>query len=100
MPARSFTDYPGHFIDVMPTLAEVGGAQYPSKFNEQPIHPVAGESLMPVLRGEKTKRSKPLYFQWGPRAGGAADDWKIVSGAESGRRRGAVGTVQPCRGQD
>ncbi|MCY4597434.1 MAG: arylsulfatase [Bryobacterales bacterium] len=77
-------NYPGHFIDVMPTLAEVSGAPYPSKFNGQPIHPVAGESLMPVLRGELTERSKPLYFQWARGRAVRRDNWKIVSSQNRG----------------
>ena len=72
-------NYPGHFIDVMPTLAEVSGARYPSEFNGQQIQPVAGESLMPVLRGEQTERSKPLYFQWKRGRAVRRDNWKIVS---------------------
>ncbi len=85
-PGDMIHDYPGHLIDVMPTLAEVGGAPYPSEFNGQTIHPVAGESLMPVLRGQKTKRSKPLYFQWARGRALRRDNWKIVSWQD---RRGA-----------
>ena len=34
---------------------------------------------MPVLRGKKTERSKPLYFQWKRGRAVRRDNWKIVS---------------------
>jgi arylsulfatase A-like enzyme len=74
-------DYPAHFIDVMPTLMEIAGAQYPEERNGETVHPVAGESLLPVLEESSTARERPLFFQW---SGGRAvidGQWKLVSWA-------------------
>jgi arylsulfatase len=42
----------GHFIDFMPTFAEIAGAEYPSQFRGERIHPMAGQSLLPILQGK------------------------------------------------
>ncbi len=73
------SEYPGHFIDIMPTLVEISGAKYPAELHGQKIHPVAGESLMAVLKGEKKQRDKPLFFQWNRGRAVRKGKWKLVS---------------------
>lgn len=71
---------PLHFIDVMPTLAELAGATYPSEFRDQKITPMQGESFLPALLGaEATDRVKPIFWQW--KAGKAVrrGKWKAVA---------------------
>ena len=48
----------------MPTLAEVAGAEYPSEFSGERIHPMAGQSLLPILQGRPYERRDPIYWQW------------------------------------
>lgn len=43
-----------HVTDIMPTLLELTGTSYPSEFNRNKIHPMIGQSITPVLRGEDT----------------------------------------------
>jgi len=71
--------FPGHFIDIMPTLVEISGADYPSHFNDQEIVPAQGVSLWPVLQGEALERQKPLFWEW--RHGKAVREggWKLVA---------------------
>lgn len=79
IPANSFTNYEGHFIDILPTLLDVSGASYPSTHNGHSVGPVSGKSLVPVLTDNGPgQREGPLYFQW--KKGGAViqDGWKIV----------------------
>ncbi len=78
------SDFCGHFIDIMPTLAEIAGAEYPGIFKGDSITPVQGISLLPVLKGEDLQRNTPLYWEW--RRGKAIREgkWKLVSfGLES-----------------
>ncbi len=42
---------PGHVMDVMPTLIEATGANYPQVLNGNKIIPVEGVSLLPAMRG-------------------------------------------------
>ncbi len=53
---------PVHLIDLMPTLVEVSGAEYPERLGSRLIPPMAGTSLMPALRGEKLPE-RTLYFE-------------------------------------
>ncbi len=62
--AGTFSEFPGHFIDIMATLADISGAEYPGEFNGQKITPMQGVSLIPVLNGEKTARKKPIFWEW------------------------------------
>jgi len=72
------SDFTGHFIDIMPTLVELSGATYPAVNKGKPVFPCEGVSLMPIVRDEQLKRSKPLYWAFGN--GEAMNDgkWKIV----------------------
>jgi arylsulfatase len=52
----------------MPTIVEASGSRYPRRLNTREILPMAGASLMPVLRGQKMS-ARTLYFEHeGPRA--------------------------------
>ncbi len=78
---RIIHDYPAHFIDIMPTLIEVTGASYPTERNGEPVYPVAGESLIPVINGSKPSRERPLFFQWSRGRAVIDGQWKLVSWA-------------------
>jgi arylsulfatase len=79
---RIIHDYPAHFIDVMPTLIEVAGAEYPAEHNGEMVHPIAGESLLPALDGSKEARDRPLFFQWSRGRAIIDGQWKLVSWAK------------------
>jgi arylsulfatase A-like enzyme len=53
---------PAHLIDLMPTIVEVSGSPYPRRLGSREILPMAGASLMPTLRGQKTP-ARTLYFE-------------------------------------
>ncbi len=75
-------DHPSHLIDIMPTILEVAGANYPTTFNDQAILPYDGESLLPTLleeRIDKRERAKPLYFKWAEGKAIRKEQWKLVS---------------------
>jgi len=74
----SFSEFPGHFIDVMATLVAITGAEYPKAFNNQQIIPMQGESLLPVFRGKKISRQTPLFWEWSDGKAVYGDSWKIV----------------------
>lgn len=65
-PARynpQINQYPAHLIDVMPTLLNWTGADYPERFGDEDIPTLPGESFADVLTGEKDKRNTPLFWQ-------------------------------------
>jgi arylsulfatase A-like enzyme len=53
---------PAHLIDLMPTMVQASGAQYPQRINTRETLPMAGISLMPALRGELLPE-RTLYFE-------------------------------------
>ena len=81
----STTHQVGHIIDFMPTLLELAESKYPTEFNGNDILPVEGQSLLPILRGQKRDGHKSLSWElYGNRAI-RQDDWKLVWGASEKR---------------
>ena len=74
----STTNYVGKFIDVMPTLVDITGAEYPEVYKGDSVVAMQGRSLLPVLKGEQVRREGPIFNAW---AGGKSvyhDGWKLV----------------------
>lgn len=69
----------GHVIDIMPTLAEIAGARYPTEFNGIKIQPMDGISLVPSFNNEPLKRSSPLFFEHEGSRAIIEGNWKLVS---------------------
>jgi len=80
---NQFTEYTGHLIDFMPTLVELAEAEYPTEFNGNSVPPMEGESLVPVIKGEKDSRQKPIYWEWGRGKGVWNEGYKLVSDENS-----------------
>ena len=70
--------YPGHFIDIMPTLVELAGAAYPEHYGGMEITPMQGESFLPALLGNKEARVKPLFWEWQDGQAVREGVWKLV----------------------
>ncbi len=69
---------PGHIIDVLPTLAELAGADYPEEFDGHDITPAEGLSLVPVFEGGELPERDLFFEHQGDRAV-IRGDWKLVS---------------------
>ena len=70
---------PGHLIDIMPTLVDVAGAEYPIG---RGILPMEGISLVPVLQGRPSGRTGPLFFEHERSRAVREGKWKLVSAAD------------------
>ena len=69
---------PLHFVDVLPTMMELGRATQGRAPAGPGLAPLSGCSFAPLLRGEALERKQPLFWKW---AGGSAirvGDWKLV----------------------
>lgn len=71
--------FPAHLIDILPTLAELAGAKYPSEFKGNSILPAEGQSLLPAIRGEKSQREETIFWEWSVGKAVRKGDWKLVS---------------------
>lgn len=69
---------PGHVIDVLATLVDIAGIEYPRRFSDQDILPLEGVSLAPAFQGASIDREDALYFEH--HLNGAVRDgkWKLV----------------------
>lgn len=72
-------DFPSHLIDIMPTILEASGAEYPEKYNNEKINPVNGVSLLSAIKGEIPQRADPLFWQWQNGKAVRQGKWKLVS---------------------
>ena len=70
---------PAHLIDVMPTVVDLAGARYPTEFRGNPIQPMEGVSLRPVLTGQPITRTQPLFWEHEGNRAVRSGNWKIVS---------------------
>ena len=75
----SLVRQPSHLIDIMATLADIGGANYPVTWQGKPITPLQGVSLRPLLEGQPFTRSEPIYWQWRKGRAIRKNQWKLVS---------------------
>jgi len=75
----SFFRQPAHISDVMPTVLELAGAQYPKNYRSNDVHPLAGESLVPVLRNKPWKGHGTMYWEHEGNRAVRNGRWKLVS---------------------
>ena len=73
------SDYPSHLIDIMPTLLEITGSEYPAMFENEKINPMDGISLLQILYDRFPERIEPIFWQWQDGKAIRKDNWKLVS---------------------
>ena len=83
-PPGHISHQPAHLIDILPTVADVAGASYPTSYESRTVTPVQGTSLMPIFRGKQRAPAEWLYFLFHDNRAIRQGDWKLVS-AEWGR---------------
>ena len=54
---------PTHVVDLMATCVDLAQATYPATRGAQPITPLSGQSLKPLLLGEAGFAERPLYWE-------------------------------------
>lgn len=68
---------PIHLIDIMPTLCDIAGAEYPANRDGKPITPAEGLSLVPVFQGQ-TLPQRPLFSEHQGARSVRLGRWKAV----------------------
>ena len=72
-------DTPAHLVDVLPTFAELAGAQPQTTYPGREPTPLAGTSLVPIITGGKLKERPPIHLLFASDRGLRDGDWKLVS---------------------
>jgi arylsulfatase len=68
---------PGQLPDIMATVLEVTGAEYPNEYNGHAIDPYEGASLVPIFTSDG-EREKPLYWEHEGNCAIRVGKWKLV----------------------
>lgn len=68
---------PLHIVDLAKTILEVGKGQYPKTWEGHKILPLAGTSMLPVLKGEKLPE-RPLFFEHEGNRAVRLGKWKLA----------------------
>lgn len=69
-----------HFVDIMPTLLDAAGADYPDNYGGKPRLPLEGVSILPYLRQKDLKMGdRPLFWQHETHAAIRSGKWKLVT---------------------
>jgi len=70
----------GQLPDIMATIVDAAGADYPEMFNNNEIHPMEGVSLIPAFDGEEFEHP-PLFWEHIGKQGVRVGNWKLVAAA-------------------
>ena len=100
VPGGELRRQPAQLTDIMATLVETSGAEYPATFNGQEIPPCEGVSLGPVFRDASYVHKRRLFFEHEGNAAVRDGRWKLVRNF-SGRgsaRPGFDPPDTPCGG--
>jgi arylsulfatase len=83
-PPGGLTHAPGYLTDIMPTVLEVTGSEYPQSRHGVSLTPLVGRSLAPVFA--TGTRTPPAFFFWEQYNNKAVrrGDWKDVQPSEAG----------------
>ena len=77
--AGRITHSPAHVVDLMPTLVELSGGEYPGSIRGQAVPPMEGQSLVPLLRGGAVApRELPLGWELFGNRAIRDGQWKLV----------------------
>lgn len=67
------TNFPMLTSDYLPTILDIIGTKYPS------VRPIDGESVLPVLKGITSQRSKPIGFICKPHISWVNNQYKLIT---------------------
>ena len=84
VPAGSVTDAPGHVIDLMATVVDLAGADYPRSRDGVAITPLEGRSLRPVLETGSREGHEAICWEHQGNRAVRMGRWKLVSKRQRG----------------
>jgi arylsulfatase len=70
---------PGHINDVMTTICDITGAEYPETYNGNSITPMPGKSFAPILRGIDQEYNDTIFWEHNGNRAVRQGDLKLVS---------------------
>jgi len=75
----SFVENFGYLLDFMPTCLELAEGKYPADWNGQPVHPMVGKSLVPLIMTEDAPiHTEPVFWEHEGNRAMREGPWKLV----------------------
>ncbi|WP_437921410.1 arylsulfatase [Sphingobacterium sp. LRF_L2] len=74
-----FERQPAHITDILATVVDLGGGQYPTNFAGNEIKPTEGVSLTPLIQGKHLERKQPIFWEHEGNRGVLDGKWKLVA---------------------
>ena len=75
----SFVQPFGYLPDFMPTCLELAGAEYPTQWRGRSVHPMAGKSLVPLIKGgNRPVHTEPVFWEHEGNRAMRDGKWKLV----------------------
>lgn len=88
----TWTDQPGHLIDIMATCLDVASVEYPRTYQGHSITPLEGESLRPIFSGQdRNGHSDGIFWEHEGNRAVRLGKWKLVSRWSRPKRAGEWG---------
>ncbi|WP_346859212.1 arylsulfatase [uncultured Draconibacterium sp.] len=75
----SITHSVGHINDVMATICDITGVEYPETYKNNTIIPMQGKSFAPLLLGEETANKREIFWEHNGNRAARKGDWKLVA---------------------
>jgi arylsulfatase A-like enzyme len=72
------THQTSHVIDLLPTVLDAAGVEYPEAYKGKPVDATDGKSFIPLLNGEKQINHDILFWQHSQGAAVLQNKWKLV----------------------
>jgi arylsulfatase len=76
--ARRTISEPCHFVDIMASCVGISGARYPSEINGQPVRPMQGQNLLPLVDGKMRSFDRTLFWEHEGNRAARRGRWKLV----------------------
>jgi arylsulfatase len=76
---------PAHVVDIVATVLDLCGADYPGEFDGRSITPIEGESFARLLAGGSWSRTQPIFFEHEGNRAVRDGQWKLVSEHQRGQ---------------
>lgn len=68
----------GHVIDLLPTVLDAAGLEYPKTFQSREVLPPDGKSLRPLFTGATPQKHDFLFWELSGKRAVRQGDWKLV----------------------
>ena len=74
----SLNDNLSHAFDILPTILDITGINYPKTYKDHVLTDLDGKSLLSVLKGQKTNGRTDIFFEHAKGQAYIKDNWKVV----------------------